>query len=326
MPPGPAPFPIESVPKPPLSLARVLPRALRHRRSAIHERFAPPAFVAAVRRAAGDRLVARRLYMAEAALEAGEAPDAIAEVLESDVLRRREGALAPILALEARRTAADERRCLQAARSVIALSADEARGAEGVLGRRVPRLDLVFPPVGERPQPVAPGPTALYLGDRAWAPNLAGLRELYRLWPVIRARVPAAELLVAGGAVGAEPAPPPGVRVLGFVEDLDEVWAAARVLLAPIPIGGGVRVKVLEAAARGLPVVGSPAAIGSIGAYLPIEGLAGDDAIVERAAELLGDGAGAEVAGRELWEANARHVAEGRMEQDVTRWLTGAGS
>ena len=47
----------------------------------------------------------------------------------------------------------------------------------------------------------------------------------------------------------------PGVRWLGFVDDIDGLYRSARVLVAPVAIGGGVRVKVLEAAARGLPVV-----------------------------------------------------------------------
>lgn len=323
--PRPGPFLIEEVPKADLSLPRIVSRSVLRRRSAIHERFAPPSLSAAIRRTAADHLVARRLYMVEAALDAGrrgpDAPHAIAEVLESDVLRARNGALRPVLAIEARRTAADERRCLRDARSVIALSEDEARRAGAVIAQPVGRLDLAFPP--ERVAPSPASPTALWLGDRAWPPNLAGLAELYRLWPRIRANLPAAELLVGGGAVSHEPPPPAGARRLGFVEDLEPLWASSRVLLAPIPVGGGVRVKILEAVCRGRAVVGSTAALGSIPRYLPLVPHDDDDAFVSESVRLLSDGAYARRAGDELWEANAQHVAEGRLPAAVAAWLGG---
>lgn len=279
----------------------------------------------AIRRTPADRLVARRLYMMEAALEAGrsgaDAPAAIVEVFESEVLRRRGGMLGAALRPEARRTARDERRCMREARSLVALGDEERAVAETVVGTAVPRLDVAFPPAGDRPRPTPAAPVALFLGDRRWAPNAAGLRRLYRLWPEIRERVRAAELLIVGVAGPREPSPPEGARASGFVDDLAGVWGAARVMLAPLPVGGGVRVKVLEAAARGVPVVGSPAALGSISSYLDLPAVPDDEAFVARAAELLADRAAAERAGATLWEANARHVAGGGVERAVVEWL-----
>jgi glycosyltransferase involved in cell wall biosynthesis len=45
------------------------------------------------------------------------------------------------------------------------------------------------------------------------------------------------------------------VQVTGFVEDLTEYYASARVALAPLLSGAGVKFKVLDALAQGVPVV-----------------------------------------------------------------------
>jgi glycosyltransferase involved in cell wall biosynthesis len=43
--------------------------------------------------------------------------------------------------------------------------------------------------------------------------------------------------------------------VTGRVDRLDGIWEAARTLVVPLRSGSGVRVKILEAFARGVPVV-----------------------------------------------------------------------
>ena len=70
-------------------------------------------------------------------------------------------------------------------------------------------------------------------------------------------------------------------------------------------IGGGIRVKILEAAARGIPVVATGPALGSIGDYLPLAPVAETGELIDRAARLLRDREPARAAGAELFEANA---------------------
>ncbi|HEV7455245.1 MAG TPA: glycosyltransferase [Roseococcus sp.] len=89
------------------------------------------------------------------------------------------------------------------------------------------------------------------------APNWQGLAWFLRsCWPLVRQALPDAELAVVGllhpdhAALAA-----PGVRLVGPVEDLQPFYEAARVFLAPVRIGAGVSIKVVEAAAAGLPVV-----------------------------------------------------------------------
>ena len=49
-----------------------------------------------------------------------------------------------------------------------------------------------------------------------------------------------------------------GVRVHGFVEDLSDALAHTQACLIPLFAGGGIRVKIVELLARGIPCIGSP--------------------------------------------------------------------
>ncbi len=319
-----APVEVIEVPKPPARVASLAIHGVLRRRSLIHSRFAPPELVAALEAIDADVLVARRLYMAEAAIAAGRVPPrdrllALADVLESSVLRARRSALRPLYALEARRTRRDEIRCARAASQVAFLSdteRDELRAAADG-----PVLDLVLP-AAERPAPLAE-PVAVFVGDRRWPPNAEGLERLMRLWPEIAAAAPGARLLVVGREGPGEPEPGrPEVERLGFVEDLDALWRSASVLLAPVATGGGVRVKVLDAARHGVPVAGSPAAIGSTGRYLPVRAAASDEELVSEAALLLRDSAERRRRGAELYEANRELSASGFVEGQLAELLT----
>lgn len=141
-----------------------------------------------------------------------------------------------------------------------------------VLGRTLHREVLVRPLLVELPpRPVDVGaapPRALFLGDYAHYPNAEAACHLAReVWPHIRAQVPRAELWLAG------PRAPDTVRQLeridgihyaGFVADLGGLFASARLLLAPVLSGEGSRVKVVTAAAHGLPVVANRRALSGL--------------------------------------------------------------
>jgi GT2 family glycosyltransferase len=104
--------------------------------------------------------------------------------------------------------------------------------------------------------------TLLFVGNFRHAPNLDGLRFLVgEVLPGLRASRPRAELVVAGS----HPTPQveslccqPGVRLLGMVPEIREVLARYALFLAPIFTGSGVRVKILEAFAAGIPVISTP--------------------------------------------------------------------
>ena len=58
----------------------------------------------------------------------------------------------------------------------------------------------------------------------------------------------------------------PHLELLGYVDDLTAELASARAFVAPIPPGTGVKTKVLEAMAAGLPVISTPAGVDGVGA------------------------------------------------------------
>lgn len=101
--------------------------------------------------------------------------------------------------------------------------------------------------------PHQPAPRALLLAGWDWPPNQAALQQLLADWPDVRARVPGAELLLAGR--GCPQVRADGVRVLGEVPRAVDAFAEAAVLAFPCPPTSGPKTKVLEALAAGLPVL-----------------------------------------------------------------------
>lgn len=100
----------------------------------------------------------------------------------------------------------------------------------------------------------------LHIGTMYWPPNIDGMEWFIReVYPTIRARRPDVMLDVVG-------ARPPkrllamngnggGVHVTGYVQDPQPYLERAGVFIVPLRAGGGMRVKILEALARGLPLV-----------------------------------------------------------------------
>ncbi len=118
-----------------------------------------------------------------------------------------------------------------------------------------------FRPGGREPE------TMLFLGSFRHEPNRVALEWFFReVMPLILEKRPRARLAIAGSD------PPPehvysrfaaNTSMLGFVEDARDPLARYSVFVCPILSGSGVRVKLLEAFAAGIPVVST--AIGAEG-------------------------------------------------------------
>jgi glycosyltransferase involved in cell wall biosynthesis len=100
--------------------------------------------------------------------------------------------------------------------------------------------------------------TMIFVGAFSRPPNAEGARWFMReVLPLVRRSVPAARLVLAGDhsdRVLAE-CPAPGAHATAYVADLKDHYDAASIAVAPLFRGAGVKVKVPQALAYGLPVV-----------------------------------------------------------------------
>jgi GT2 family glycosyltransferase len=114
--------------------------------------------------------------------------------------------------------------------------------------------------------------TMLFLGSFRHLPNQEGLNWFtHKVLPAVLERKKNARLIIVGSeppAAHSLPHLPENIELRGFVEDVREPLGRYAVFVCPILSGSGMRVKLLEAFAAGIPVVSTP---------LGAEGLAGKD-------------------------------------------------
>ncbi|HLL61972.1 MAG TPA: glycosyltransferase family 4 protein [Propionibacteriaceae bacterium] len=170
----------------------------------------------------------------------------------------------PLLALEERLTARSEERAPAVFDATVLVNPTETEELTLRSGSDTVRtlLPLLRQP-GQRERRFDGTPTFVFLGGLDFPPNRDGLTWFLRECrePVLAA-VPGFRLLVAGRATHDLPREADAwqgrVRPLGWVEDLDDLLLGAAALISPLRIGSGIKIKVLEALARGLPVVATP--------------------------------------------------------------------
>lgn len=99
-----------------------------------------------------------------------------------------------------------------------------------------------------------------YAGFLGWEPNVQGLLWfLGHVWPSLKAKVPDLTLDIAGKNPDARLIAAvdqcSGVQLLGFVDDLEDLYRGSRIAICPLQFGSGIKVKVANAMARGIPTV-----------------------------------------------------------------------
>lgn len=106
-------------------------------------------------------------------------------------------------------------------------------------------------------------PYVLLSGSMDYFPNVDAAKYFWRdIFPLVRSRVPAAHLVIAGRNPHRsilDMACDPSVHVTGTVADMVPYLAGAAVAVAPLRIARGVQTKVLEALASGVSVVSTRA-------------------------------------------------------------------
>ena len=102
----------------------------------------------------------------------------------------------------------------------------------------------------------------LFLGNMDYVPNFDAARRLVEsLFPALRRALPTAELHLVGRGEAITQLPvQPGVHIHGFIADLQPIYQQMDIAIVPLRVGGGSRLKILEAFANGLPVVATAAA------------------------------------------------------------------
>lgn len=112
--------------------------------------------------------------------------------------------------------------------------------------------------------PRSPTHDLLFAGTLSYPPNIAALRRLGQIWPLMIHAHPSTTLLVAGAR------PVPEVFALAArhgwtlrtdFDSFEDLASEVRVAVAPLDHTAGIQIKVLDAAAVGLPQVVSPEAI-----------------------------------------------------------------
>lgn len=195
-----------------------------------------------------------------------------AEIFERHAKTAASAPLRWLWASQATKMRRFEREALARFTRVVAVSERDAKkfAADGLAtARAIPTgVDLDF---FSWQAPADGAPTVVFTGSMDWEANVDGIRfYIEEVWPLVRARVPDAQLRV----VGKNPPPAlvqrglPGVSFTGFVDDVRDHARDAQAFVIPLRVGGGTRIKAFEAMAMGLPVVST-----SIG----IEGLDVED-------------------------------------------------
>jgi succinoglycan biosynthesis protein ExoO len=165
-------------------------------------------------------------------------------------------------------TEREERALLGHADVVLAIQQGEAEVFRQLIpGKRVACLLPHFDPPPEYSSLSSVSPIILTVGSRHGGNE--GIRKFAnQVWPLVRQACPRARLQIAG-AIGDDLPPRDGVDCLGEIPDLTDCYRNAAVVVCPIEVGTGLKIKMAEAIRFGKAVVATPAAAEGLPAASP---------------------------------------------------------
>jgi len=167
--------------------------------------------------------------------------------------------------IEARRMARFEAAALHRVDAVVALTRSDAKRLQSISGREVDVVPAPFPAQLPNAEVALEGtPPVILLGDGSWRPNAGAARFfLDAVWPKLSSRLPGAWLHVFGQRF---PASRNRVVCVPRLAESRAAFPVGAILAVPLFVASGVRMKILEAWARRVPVVASPAAVAGLDA------------------------------------------------------------
>ncbi|MDR0781939.1 MAG: glycoside hydrolase family 99-like domain-containing protein, partial [Pseudomonadales bacterium] len=127
-----------------------------------------------------------------------------------------------------------------------------AREVQGCAATFAQRRDLVF------------------IGGFLFSPNVDAMNWfLAEIWPLVRAALPTVRLMIVGAGLLDETIKiwryHPGVDVVGYVEQITPIFERARLSIAPLRFGAGIKGKVGTSLSHGVPCVATPLAAEGMG-------------------------------------------------------------
>jgi glycosyltransferase involved in cell wall biosynthesis len=219
-----------------------------------------------------------------------------------------------------------ERSFASALDRVWVVSAAEQRPMRNLAGMR--NVDVIAN--GVDTEYFAPSPlpsvanSAVFWGRLDFGPNIQALDWFCdRIWPEVRRRVPTGVLTVMGFSAGAQVralADLPGIRLVCDAPDIRSIVAENRIAILPMISGGGIKNKLLEAAAMGKAIVCTSRALGGLRSTPPAVIVDGENEWVESLVRLwesdderhsLEKTARSWILEHHTWEAAARDALRG---------------
>ena len=222
--------------------------------------------------------------------------------VESALLRRRaaatRGLAGAYIAFQARLTEAEERRWCPVVQLNVTVSEDD----RVALKRIVPTARFIVVPNGVDTKAFQPGETIeegiVFVGGHSWQPNRDAMEYFCaEILPLLRVRGFDVPVVWAGRATNAaksEFAERYGIHLTGYLDDIRPIVQRAACYVAPLRVGGGTRLKILDAWAMGKAVVST---------RVGCEGLATEDGkniLIRDTPELFADAVAAILANGEL--------------------------
>ena len=236
--------------------------------------------------------------------------------------------LRPIIALEAKRMRKYEGELVRSSDFVLVVSEADRRSlleaAASGAGIATDPGNVLTVPIAVDTDTLRPAPrpsgsfNILTLGTLHYPPNADGIRWFLReIFPLIKRQVPEATLTIVGknpprDLFGMAARYAGDVSITGYVPRLEPYLNRSAVLVVPVRVGGGMRVRILEALAFAIPTVTTTVGLEGIDAIPGEHVLVGDEPHVfaSHVVSLLRD----EFAQATLSE-NGRRLAEARYDR-----------